>query len=202
MGVFISENLASLRKKKFWRSEIGNWGVFPVNHLWWGWQTRSPILTSLQLLNKNESLSESLVLFLTCFFVCLFVWLVFWVFLFLFCLVCFVLFLFCFLTSAPLGQWTGKPQLQFTDCSMKNTHSTGIPTSPSSLFIQESSAHVKHEHCRIFCLVLFCFFSLEGGNIYSGSTCTIPGSGFDTVSCKNRNHNKLGAHLRGTGLLG
>lgn len=52
-------------------------------------------------------------------------------------------------------------------------------------------------------LFLFVFvFPKKGETIYSGSTSTIPGSGFDTTSCKNRNHNKLGARVRGEGLLG
>lgn len=39
-------------------------------------------------------------------------------------------------------------------------------------------------------------FFLEGGkNIYSGSAFTIPGSGFDTTRCRNRNHNKRGGRL-------
>lgn len=49
------------------------------------------------------------------------------------------------------------------------------------------------------------FFLGRGKNIYSGSTFTIPGSGFDTTSCRNRNHNKLGRlfifFLQGQGLM-
>lgn len=43
--------------------------------------------------------------------------------------------------------------------------------------------------------VIFFFFLRRGKNIYFGSALTIPGSGFDTTSCRNRNPNKLGGHL-------
>lgn len=49
------------------------------------------------------------------------------------------------------------------------------------------------------------FFLRRGKNICSGNAFTIPGSGFDTTSFRNRNHNKLGAHLfarRGTPWFG
>lgn len=83
----------------------------------------------------------------------------------------------------------GKPQLQFTNCGMKNnTHPIKNYTKPFPFYsfkrVQYTS--VKYEHCH--------FFS-QRENIYSGSTFTIPGSGFDTTCCRNRNHNKLGGHL-------
>lgn len=73
----------------------------------------------------------------------------------------------------------------------KNTHTPHqeLYQTLSFLFIQKSPMR----KCHIWALS---FFFLEGGkNINSGSTRTIPGSGFDTTSCRNRNHNKLEGRL-------
>lgn len=72
----------------------------------------------------------------------------------------------------------------------KRTHTpSGITPNPF-LFIhsQESKAQVSNMSTVIF-------FLGRRKNIYSGSTFTIPGSGSDTTSCRNRNHNKLGGRL-------
>lgn len=61
---------------------------------------------------------------------------------------------------------------------MKNTHSIGITSSLSSLFIRKSPGHMSNMSTVFF---FFFFLSLEGENIYSGITFTIPGSGLDTT---------------------
>lgn len=73
----------------------------------------------------------------------------------------------------------------------KKQHMPSGVTSVPFLFIlsKESTTQVSNMNAVIF------LFFLEGGNIYSGSTFIIPGSGFDTTSCRNRNCNKLGGYL-------
>lgn len=75
----------------------------------------------------------------------------------------------------------------------KRTHTPwGITPNPF-LFIHSKvqDTSVKYDHCR--------FFFIEGENIYSGCTFTI--LEVVLISCRYRNHNKLGGRLWGKGLL-
>lgn len=71
----------------------------------------------------------------------------------------------------------------------KNTHSIRNDTKPFPFYSFKKGPVHK---CQIWALAVF---FLKGKNIYSGSAFTIPGSGFDTTRCRNRNHNKLGGRL-------
>lgn len=74
----------------------------------------------------------------------------------------------------------------------KTTHTpSGITPNPF-LFIHSKESPIHK--CQIRALSFY-FFFLEGGKHLFWQCFTIPGSGFDTTSCRNRNPNKLGGHL-------